>query len=242
MLHHVLNQPLMHKQRMRPARNIRMDRNRKDELVILPIKIVKVIAPDILYITRIHESMTIRRLFDKHHRRQVVEVPVGRDLDEARLLAANERLHPLVGRLAVVNVCPRVAGAEVVGLAVVVAHAVVVLDAVLEEQLGALFARLPPGRDAAARRVAVVKGCEHAVRLVEDEPLLLNGHVGRVLVRVAVESNLVACVPHGGHVFGEGLEAVARDEPGAFDVILGQQLQHALGTDCAGKVAWELMC
>lgn len=134
----------MHKQRMRPPRNIRMNRNRENELIILAVKVIKVIAPDILNISRIHEPMTIGGLFNEHHRRQVIEVPVSGDLDEPGILAANQRLHPGLGLLLVVNLGPGIAGAQVVRLAIFMAHAVVIFDAVVQKQLCALAAGFPP--------------------------------------------------------------------------------------------------
>lgn len=44
----------------------------------------------------------------------------------------------------VVDFGPGVAGAQVIGLAVFVGHAVVVFDAVVEEELGTFFACFPP--------------------------------------------------------------------------------------------------
>lgn len=100
MLLEVFNEPLMHQQRVWSARNIRMNSNGEYKVIVLAIKIVKMIAPYILNVTRVHESMliimlvllrvthcgisqnmktgvremtyTIRRVLDEHHGRQVV--------------------------------------------------------------------------------------------------------------------------------------------------------------------------
>lgn len=121
-----------------------MNGNRENKLIILPIEIIKMIPPNILNIPRIHKPMAIRRALDEHHRRQIVNVPVRRDLHETRLLAVDHGLHPLVRFFGVVDFGPCVARAQVVGLAVFVGHAVVVFDAVVEEELGAFFACFPP--------------------------------------------------------------------------------------------------
>lgn len=55
-----------------------------------------------------------------------------------------KRLHPRFGLLLVIDLSPAVAGSEVVSLAVLVAHAVVILDAVVEEELGSFLASFPP--------------------------------------------------------------------------------------------------
>ena len=40
-----------------------------------------------------------------------------------------------------------------------------------------------------------------------------------ILVAVAVQADLMACVADHGAFFGESFETVARDEPGGFDVV-----------------------
>lgn len=136
--------PFMHQNSMRPARDIWVDRNRKDKLIILPVEIVKMVPPDILNIAGIHEPMAIRRLLDKQHGWQVIDVPVCRDLYETSLFAFGQGLHPFVRFLFVVDFGPIVASTQIVSLTVLVAHAVIVFDAVVEEELGTLFTRFPP--------------------------------------------------------------------------------------------------
>lgn len=136
--------PLMHQNHMRPPTNIRMNRNREYKLIILPVEIIEVIPPNILNISRIHKPMTIRRALDEHHRRQIINVPVRWNLHKTRLLAIDHGLHPLVSLFGVVDFGPRVARAQVVGLAIFVGHAVVVFDAVVKEKLGTFFACFPP--------------------------------------------------------------------------------------------------
>ena len=55
-----------------------------------------------------------------------------------------KRLHPLLCLLLVVDVGPGVARSQVVGLTVLVAHTVVVFDAIIEEKLGSFLTGLPP--------------------------------------------------------------------------------------------------
>lgn len=129
---------------MRSSRNIRMDGNREDKLIILAVEVVKVIPPDIFNITGIHEPMTVGCLLDEHHRRQIINVPVGRNFDEAGILALDVWFHPFFCFLCVVDLGPRIACLEIVCLAVFVAHAVVVLNSVVKEKLGAFSAGFPP--------------------------------------------------------------------------------------------------
>lgn len=53
-------------------------------------------------------------------------------------------LHPSLGLLLVVDLGPAVARAQVICLAVLVAHAMVVFDAIVEEELGTLATGFPP--------------------------------------------------------------------------------------------------
>jgi hypothetical protein len=55
-----------------------------------------------------------------------------------------KRLHPSFSLLLVIDLSPAVACAEVVSLAVFMAHAVVVFYAIVEEKLGSFFASFPP--------------------------------------------------------------------------------------------------
>jgi hypothetical protein len=126
---------------------------------------------------------------DKHHRRQIVRVPAGGDLTQARRDARFQGLHPMVRVLGVVDGDPLVARAQPVALAVVVGEGVVVFEAVLEHELGAFLGGFPPalerlgllvlrwggffeggsvalpGRDDAARRFAVLELGDEVVAL-----------------------------------------------------------------------------
>lgn len=226
-----------------------MNRNRKDKFIMLPVEIIKMIPPDILNIARVHESMAIRRLLDKHHGRQIIDVPVGRDLYEASLIAFSHGLHPFVRFLRVVDLGPVVAGTKIVGLTVLVAHAVIIFDAIIEEQLGALFAGFPPRfsllgfvyryylrrrqvlpwRNATSRWLSS-KLCQHPVRFIQDVSLLLDGHILRVLVRISVESNFVARIANSRHLLRERFQGVAWDKPCCLDAIFVEELQQSLSS------------
>lgn len=54
---------------MRPSRNIWMDSNREDKLIILAVEVIEMVAPDILHVPRVDKAMAIRRVLDEHHRR-----------------------------------------------------------------------------------------------------------------------------------------------------------------------------
>ena len=96
----VLDDPLVHEEDLRPAAHVGVDRHGEDRVVVLAVDPVERVHPDLLELPRVDEAVAVRRGLDEHHRREVVEVPARRDLDQVGLLAAHERLHPLGGRLA----------------------------------------------------------------------------------------------------------------------------------------------
>jgi hypothetical protein len=77
--------------------------------------------------------------------------------------------------------------------------------------------------------------------LVHDGSLLLQRHGDGVLVAVAVQSDLMACVGDHAALFRESLERVAGDEPGGLDVVLFKHLEQSPDTDRSGEEAWELL-
>jgi len=111
---------------------------------------------------------------------------------------------------------------------------VVVLDAVVEQELGSVRAAFPPGSDASSRGLSDKIG-ELSVGLVEDVFLLLEGHVLWVLVAVAVEADLVACVSNCCHFFWEGVETVSWDEPGCLDVVFLEEFEKTGDPNGSGE-------
>ena len=75
--------------------------------------------------------MTVRGFFDEHHRRQIVDVPVGGDIDEIDFLAMLEGFHPFVGLLGIVDQRPAVADAGIKRLEIAIALAVIIFEAML---------------------------------------------------------------------------------------------------------------
>lgn len=87
-----------------------MDCNRKDKLIVLAIEIVEMVPPDILDIPCIHEPMAVGCFLDEQHGREVVDVPVGWDFHQTRLVALDQGFHPFVSLLGVVDFGPAVSG------------------------------------------------------------------------------------------------------------------------------------
>jgi hypothetical protein len=168
--------PFVHQYDLRTSRYVRVDADGEDELIVFPVAVVELVPPEILDIPGVDESVAIGRRFYEHHRGQVVQVPARRDLHQTSLLALDERLHPRLCLLCVVNLGPCVARTQVVGLAIVMHHRVVVLNAVVQQQLAALLTTLPPGGNTSPGGLADELS-QHPIRLVEYVSLLLDGHV-----------------------------------------------------------------
>src|SRR5215216_1319473 len=58
----VVDQALQHEQNLRPPGDVGVDRDREDHVVILAVDPVELVAPDLLEVTRVDESMAVRRL------------------------------------------------------------------------------------------------------------------------------------------------------------------------------------
>lgn len=134
----------MHQSDMGATRYIRMNANGEDEIIVLSIVVLKVVFPDSFDIPWIDIAMTVGGGLDEHHRREIINVPAPRNLNQPGRPSLDKRLHPSLGLLRVVDLGVGVANCRVVALAIVVPKAVVVLDAVLQQQLSSLKASLPP--------------------------------------------------------------------------------------------------
>lgn len=129
---------------MRSPRYIWMDCHRENELVVFAIKVVKMIAPNVLDVSSVYKTMTVGCFLDEHHRRQVIQVPIRWNLDQTRAGPYIKGFHPRLGILGIVNFGPRCSHGQVVGLTVVMAHAAVVLDPIVQKKLGTFAASFPP--------------------------------------------------------------------------------------------------
>ena len=194
----MFNEPLMHQKHMRSSRNIGVNGHWEDKLVVLAIEIVEVVLdsvsmipgttegksyfPQVLHNLTVNPAMTIRNGLHEHHWGQVIQIPVGRDLNHARFLASDQRLHPCFSLSLIIDFRPLIPGPEIIRLAVLMRHRVVIFDAIGEKQLRRFLTNFPPWSDRATRWLAVAKLSEQLVRMVEDISLLFQRHGVRVLV------------------------------------------------------------
>ena len=66
----------MHEKHMGSSRNIRVNRDGEDKLVVLSVEVVEVVAPDIFHVPRVDKAMTVGCALDEHHRRKIINVPI----------------------------------------------------------------------------------------------------------------------------------------------------------------------
>src|SRR5581483_12259788 len=85
----IVNQTLVHQQHLRTSAHVRVNSHGKHCVVVLSINPIKLISPHLLNVAGVDETVTIGRFFNEHHRRQVIQIPVRRNLDEVGLAATH---------------------------------------------------------------------------------------------------------------------------------------------------------
>ncbi len=190
-------QPLVHLQHVRgAARHIGMDgdrehpRNRSSRSD--PVELV---APGVLDVARRDEAVAVRRRLDEHHRRKSSRCQGGGDLDQVGFSSAlGMGRHPGGGMLGIIDLGPFIADRHIIGVMVVVHQRVVVLHALLLQQLIGLGAEFPPRRRIAARRLAGASLVISSTHLSKIASSCSGVMAIRVLVAVAVH-----CRSRGRH-------------------------------------------
>src|SRR2546427_4257235 len=195
----VVDQALVHEQDLWTTADIRVNGHGKHGVVVFPIYPVKLIAPQLFNCAWVDKAMAVRRFFDKHHGWEIIQIPVGWDLNEVRLWPAYHRLDPGQGGPGVVEFRPVVAHAHIVGMKVVVHQTMVVLEAILQEKLIGDIGEFPPGGDIACR-AAPSHPFDESDTGTEDIFLLLWGHGNRVLMRIAMCPYFVSSLDHHTHL------------------------------------------
>ena len=74
----VLDQSLQHENHMRMAADVRMDGHWEAKVVVFPVEKIEMISPQVFNVLWIHPAVGVGSLFDKHHGREVVQVPILR--------------------------------------------------------------------------------------------------------------------------------------------------------------------
>src|SRR5215813_6070211 len=124
-------------------------------------------------------------------------------------------------------------------------QAVVVQNPLLEQQLVADRAELPPWRDIADRLTALEPSNQFDT-FVEHGLFLDRGHRDRVLVRIAMNADLVAGPGHRLHLLWKRLDRMTGDEPGRLDPEAAEQVQEPRLSDLAREhpprdITWRVL-
>ena len=98
-----------------------------------------------------------------------------------------------------------------------------VFNSVFQHKLSPFLRCFPPRGNATTWRLAA-EFSELLVGFIQNRMLLFNGQLGRVLMRISMKTDFVACVSDHGTFFGEGLERMARDIPCRLDVVIVEEL------------------
>jgi len=128
----VVDNSFEHQKDLRMSREIGVEIDGEYGMVQLPVDPVELVAPHLFQLSWVDPAMTVGVGLDEHHRRQVIEVPVRRNLDQIGLLAADQRLHPVLGIRGIIDFGPGLTHTDPVDGEVVVHQRVVVPDAPLE--------------------------------------------------------------------------------------------------------------
>src|SRR3954451_8139422 len=234
---HVIEETLEHEQVLWAAGDVGVEGDGEDGVVHLPIDPVELVLPQLLDVLRADEAVAVGAGLDEHHRRQVVEVPRRRDLNEVGLLAPDERLHPFPGGgRVIVDFGPSVTDPHVVRGVIVVHQRVVVQESSLQQDLVGDRRELPPRRHVADRLDAGAP-LDELGAVVEDLGLLLAGHRDGVLVAVAVHPNLVTGGDDRVELLRKCLHGMAGPEPAHRHVPSLSELEQAGHADLTGKEA-----
>ena len=105
---------------MRSTRNVWVTGDREDTDLAgiwvvgkLAVEVIKVVSPYVLDISRVHPPVAVGAVLDEHHGWQIVDIPTARDLYKTGLSTSDQRLHPSLGFLRVVDLGPCILITEV---------------------------------------------------------------------------------------------------------------------------------
>src|SRR5699024_8928725 len=76
----VLDETLQHELYLRAARDIGVQGDGEDRVIVLAVDPIELVAPKIFNITRADKAVAVRRGLDEHHWWKIIEVPAGRNL------------------------------------------------------------------------------------------------------------------------------------------------------------------
>ena len=153
--------------------------------------------------------------------------------------------HPGMGRLGKVDLRPPIPNPHVVALEIPVHQAIVVQNAVLQQQLRRRVAELPPGRDVAAR-FSPPKFFHELDAANEHRFFLLPGQGDGVLVGIAVDANFVTRLRDHARFLGkDSMECPGINQevliPSRSKSFQETRCAHLAGKDASGDVARRVL-
>src|SRR5499427_8268879 len=222
----VVDQALVHEQDLWTTADIWVNSHSEHGIVVFPIHPIKLIAPQLLNRAWVDKTMAVGSFFDEHHGWEIIQIPVRRDLNETCLVPPYQRVHPGLGGPGVVDFRPVVAHAHIIRMKVVVHQAMVVLEAILQEEFIGDIGKFPPGRNIACRTTPR-HPFDETDTSTEDLFFLLWGHGNRVLMRIPVRAYFVSSLDHHTHLLRKSFERMPGDKPRRLEVVLVKEFQQA---------------
>ena len=210
---HILNKVLKEINHVGESMDVRVNRERVHAGAPTVVEVVE-LSLVILLIHHLwaHVSRVVARLFDEQHRRDIVTIPANRNLDDIGFFTVLVWGHPRLGFLVVLDRLPVVTLAHIARLKLSLHQTGVIQEVVFFNEIGRVRAELPP-RGAMADRFLTCQVLDEVDRDLNDVIFLLTREVGRILVRVAVDTDLVTGVSDCLDFLFECLDRVTGDEP-----------------------------
>src|ERR1700722_986745 len=139
------------------------------------------INPDLAQGLTGHPTVAVRKLFNEHCGWRIIKMPAERNFNKIDGFSGLPGLHPIGGFFRVIDFRPTVAAARIIGMEVVLHHAVVVANSTREKKFEGVRAELTPRCRIAFRRLAR-QAAYQLNALIEYVGLLLAAHRYRVFM------------------------------------------------------------
>lgn len=210
-----------------------MNANREDKSLIFPVCEIKLLSPQSLHHMCVHKSLRPGSSWYGLKRWPIVNVPVRRYLHDLGRLDASHRFHPAGRPFGVVCFDPGMGIVRrKIGLNIMVHKRMIVYDSCSLELWDESARGCPSGCGVSFWSFAVAELGQGIDRFVEDSLLFSIRKLTDVLVRVAMQTELVARIAHFGQLLGEGFQGMRRREEAGFDGELVKEVKESIHPDC----------
>src|ERR1700722_1360857 len=120
---------------MRFAGGVWMDYQGKDTIIVMVIKPVELVQPNLPNRLARNPPMAVGKLLHKHSSWSVIKMPACGNFDDVHFCSRLPRLHPVARLFRVIDLCPTVPLPKIMWMKVVFHHAAVVFNAPREQQI-----------------------------------------------------------------------------------------------------------